>query len=121
MLVLRIGMIAGVALLGACATQPEGGAAEGAGAGASVPGIAQTVTPPGLDNEDQPMHCNADAVQKMIGQPYTEALGEAARQESGARSLRVLRPNQGMTMDYRIDRLNLELNASGKVVSARCG
>lgn len=121
MLAIRFGMIAGVALLGACATQPEGSAGEGAGSGASGPGIAQTVTPPAQEGADQPMQCNADAVQKVIGQAFTDALGEAARQESGSRSLRVMRPGQAMTMDYRIDRLNLELDAGDKVVSARCG
>ena len=118
---MRFGMIAGVMLLGACATQPEGGAGDGAGAAPAGPGVAQTVTPPAQEGAEQPMQCNADAVQKVIGQAYTDALGEAARQQSGSRSLRVMRPGQAMTMDYRIDRLNLELDAGGKVVSARCG
>lgn len=118
---MRFGMIAGVALLGACATQPEGGASDGAAGPGVGPGIAQTVTPPAQEGADQPMQCNADAVQKVIGQEYTDALGEVARTESGSRSLRVMRPGQAMTMDYRIDRLNLELDAGNRVVSARCG
>lgn len=108
-------MVAGMALLSACASQPEGGA------GNAGPGVAQTVTPPAEEGADKPMQCNAEAVQNVIGQAYTDALGEAARQQSGSRSLRVMHPGQAMTMDYRVDRLNLELDASGKVVSARCG
>ncbi len=109
------GMVGGVLLVAACAGQPDGSAGEGGA------GVAQTVTPPSQGDADQPMECNAEAVQNVIGQSYTDALGEAARQESGSRSLRVMRPGQAVTLDYRIDRLNLELDAGGKVVSARCG
>jgi hypothetical protein len=40
---------------------------------------------------------------------------------TGATIVRIVRPGEAVTMDYREDRLTLELDAAGKVVSARCG
>jgi len=56
-----------------------------------------------------------------VGQPYTDALGEDARQASGANSLRRIEPGQAVTLDFREDRLNIELDANGTVTRVRCG
>ena len=40
---------------------------------------------------------------------------------SGARTVRVIRPGDAVTMDYRQDRLNIELDADGKIVRFNCG
>ncbi|HEY4546240.1 MAG TPA: I78 family peptidase inhibitor [Pedomonas sp.] len=117
MSVVRFGMMAGVMLLGACATQPE--ASSGEGAGAPVPpSAAEAPVEPAADEQKQ---CNAEAVQTLVGQTHTEALSVDAVKQSGARTLRVIKPGMAVTMDYRIDRLNLELDEAGKVVAARCG
>lgn len=113
-------MMAGAVLLGGCLSQAQHNVEEAANA-QTTPGIAQTVTPPEAQNAEHAMKCDAEVVKDVVGKAYTEALGEDARVQSGSRSLRVMRPGQAMTMDYRIDRLNLELDASGKVTSARCG
>lgn len=109
MSVMRFGMMAGVALLGACATQPETTSGGGTGAGAPAAAPAQ---------EGQ---CNAEAVQGLVGQAHSETLSAEALRLSGARTLRVIKPGMAVTMDYRMDRLNLELDDGGKVVAARCG
>lgn len=63
--------------------------------------------------------CNADAAQSLVGKPASSA--EEARAASGARAMRVVRPGQAVTMDYRPDRLNVELDASDIVVRISCG
>lgn len=65
--------------------------------------------------------CNADPAQSGVGQAYTDALGAELQAKSGAKVLRVIRPGQAVTMDFREDRLNVELDAAGKVKRANCG
>ncbi|MBX3595151.1 I78 family peptidase inhibitor [Sphingomonas sp.] len=65
--------------------------------------------------------CNADRVQPMVGRPYTDEMGARAKERSGARSLRVIRPGQAVTMDFRSDRLNLDLDNVDTIKAARCG
>lgn len=65
--------------------------------------------------------CDAGKVQSALGQPFTVELGADVESTSGARASRVIRPGQAVTMDYRLDRLNIELDAADKIVSLRCG
>lgn len=65
--------------------------------------------------------CNADAVQSLVGQASSDAVIEQARADSGASSVRALKPGDAATMDYREDRLNIELDADGVIQSLRCG
>ena len=82
-------------LLGACATAPEQAPAAGT--------------------------CDAAPIQDLVGKRYDAALGTDGQARSGARGVRVIRPGQAVTMDYRVDRLNIELNAGETVISLRCG
>jgi hypothetical protein len=68
-----------------------------------------------------PGMCNAEAVRWVIGREPTADVVERARVESRSTTVRVIRPGEVVTMDYREDRLNLDVNAAGAVVSARCG
>ncbi len=65
--------------------------------------------------------CNAAAAQFVVGRNADAAMQEAARLRSGARIVRTLRPGQVVTMEYSGERLNLELDAGGRVVRVRCG
>jgi hypothetical protein len=65
--------------------------------------------------------CNADRVQALVGREAAPGLVERAKQRSGARTVRVIRPGQAVTMDFRSDRLNLELDNTNMVKAARCG
>ena len=65
--------------------------------------------------------CNAEAVRWVIGREPTADVVERARVESGSATVRVIRPGEVVTMDYRDDRLNLDVNERGAVISARCG
>lgn len=82
-------------------------------AAAAAPGSAVAPPPAG--------HCDAAAVQPLAGQAYTDALGEQARHDAHAARLRTLRPGQAVTLEYDGDRLNLELDAQGRIVALRCG
>ncbi len=45
----------------------------------------------------------------------------AALRLSGSRDARWISPGMAVTMDFREDRLNFELDAQGKIVRAFCG
>lgn len=82
---------------------------------------------PPEDVEDVPVHgetgrtCNAEPAQGLIGRVATQELGGEAMRLSGAGALRWI-PKDGMvTMDYREDRLNIELDGENRVTKIRCG
>ena len=64
--------------------------------------------------------CDADQVQRFVGQPADAAQAEAQRL-SGARSVRRYATGDMLTMDYRADRLNIETDATGRIVKLTCG
>lgn len=65
--------------------------------------------------------CHADKAQYAVGKTYTVELGAEVQAASGAKAMRAIRPGQAVTMDYRQDRLNLELDAQDKITRASCG
>jgi hypothetical protein len=84
---------------------------------AACTSVEQSAAPPTPPAEDGA--CNADAAQSFVGKPASAA--EQARAASGARTMRLIRPGQAVTMDYRPDRLNIELDASDSMVKLSCG
>ena len=83
------------------------------GACAAAPAAQAPAAPPGS--------CDASKAQFAVGHEAGLAIQDRARERSGARSLRTLRPGQVITMEYSGDRLNLELDASAKVLRVSCG
>jgi hypothetical protein len=65
--------------------------------------------------------CNAEPVQRLVGEIYTPELGEEARVTAGARVARALRPGQIVTMEFRADRLSFTLDEKGRISSVTCG
>lgn len=65
--------------------------------------------------------CDASKAQYAVGRPFSDALLEEARTRTGAKTARLLRPGQAITMEYSFQRLNLELDANGQVTRVRCG
>lgn len=49
------------------------------------------------------------------------AFSEAELDKLKGLTLRAVRPGEPMTMDYRIDRLTLEVDAQGKIIRASIG
>ena len=76
--------------------------------------IGKTTAPPGN-------LCNAPPAQWAVGKMPTTSVTENARVRAGARMARVLRPGQMVTKEFDRQRLNLELDDSGKIIAARCG
>ena len=79
--------------------------------------LAGCATPP------PPMggQCNADAAQRHVGHLATAEMVEAARKDAGADRVRTLKPGQMVTMEYLAGRLNLYLDAAGKIERIACG
>lgn len=70
---------------------------------------------------DDMMVCDAAAVQDLVGQPYTEAVGKDAQARSKSKSMRLIRPGMAVTMDFRNDRLNIEVDDKSVITAIRCG
>ena len=71
--------------------------------------------------ETQPGVCNAEKASHVTGRRISNALEQEAKRASGATMIRVIRPGQMVTKDYRIERLNLQLNDHDTVIRAYCG
>lgn len=65
--------------------------------------------------------CNSDAVQDLVGKALYPALAEEGRQRAGAQVVRVVRPQDPMTMDFNSQRLTITTSASLVVQTATCG
>lgn len=83
--------------------------------GAETPPAAESeVTPPDMTGPEG--SCNANAFNGIIGQNVNTILVEAIEGP-----VRVIRPGQMITMDFRANRLNIELDEIGKVARVWCG
>ena len=112
--------------LGACATPPDEAAAPPpADADAEAPVFAETPPPPPMDESATPeepvMTCDASKAQWAIGEIADEALVARAKADTGSERSRVIPPGMAVTMDYREDRLNLDVDAENRVTAVRCG
>jgi hypothetical protein len=93
------------------------GAALMAGCAAPAPAPVPAPAPP-----PEPVYqCNADGARFAVGQPLTPQLEAAARVRSGAGVVRVLKPGDAATMELNGGRLNLDVDARGRVTDVRCG
>jgi len=65
--------------------------------------------------------CAAGAAAALVGRPASTELGAEAMRLTGAGALRWIPPGAMVTMDYRTDRVNIELDANNRVTRIRCG
>ena len=70
----------------------------------------------GAPPPDMTAPCGATAHQHLVGEPQS-ALDH---QQINART-RILPPGSVMTMDHRPDRMNVELDAAGRITRIWCG
>jgi ABC-type amino acid transport substrate-binding protein len=65
--------------------------------------------------------CGAGKVAGYLGQlPTTDAIAEIQKTVGHTR-IRTIRPGDAVTMDYREDRLNIEIGDDGRIRLLRCG
>lgn len=82
-------------------------------------GACATIPP-----EGPPMsvaQCNAEGARWALGREPGNDVVERARIESGSATVRVIRPGEAVTMDFRGDRLNLTVNARSAIDGVKCG
>lgn len=124
--------MAGFALLAGCTQAPPQDQAEAErnlAADAEVAPPAQSpdpaeTPPPGIAGAASELadNCDANAGQDLVGEDGTdEAVVERARSAAGAETVRVLRPGQPATMDFRGDRLNVLVDEDGRIAELHCG
>ncbi|QDP20272.1 I78 family peptidase inhibitor [Sphingomonas xanthus] len=65
--------------------------------------------------------CRNDQLGQFSGQTATQELGARMLAVSGARIIRWVPQGGVVTMDYRMDRLTVQLDGANRVVTARCG
>ena len=65
--------------------------------------------------------CNAQPAQSFVGRTNTAQNLEQARQRAGAGMARVIHPGQMTTKEFNAERLNLEVDATGRILAVRCG
>jgi hypothetical protein len=89
--------------------------------GCTVPGEPQPPSTSNLNPGDGDGPCREAAAQDLLGRPASAELGKLALERTGARTLRWIRPGDAVTMDLLSDRLNIELDAQGRVRRVSCG
>jgi hypothetical protein len=65
--------------------------------------------------------CNAAGASFVLGEYYSDRLARRARRSADARVVRKVEPGRAYTMDFRVDRLNLDVDRRGRVRAVRCG
>lgn len=115
--------LAGLAL-SACATPAEEtSSSAGAGSSRSIP-----EKPPYPENpapvtpgEENIMKCDATTMAWAKGKLADESTVQRIRTETSSKGVRVIKPGMAVTMDYREDRVNIDVDDNNKIVSVRCG
>lgn len=65
--------------------------------------------------------CTADQVGQFVGQPAGQEVGAQILRSTGARTFRWLPEGTMVTMEYRADRVNVDLDTANKIKAVRCG
>ncbi|QXH54899.1 I78 family peptidase inhibitor [Pseudomonas maumuensis] len=65
--------------------------------------------------------CEASGADFAIGKPASAELLEQARKASGSQMARILKPHDVITLEYRSERLNLNVDDKGVVTRVNCG
>lgn len=65
--------------------------------------------------------CSAEHATALVGKTYSPAMDAEVKRLTGATTIRALPPGAAATMDFREDRVNLDLDAEGRIVAVRCG
>jgi hypothetical protein len=77
----------------------------------AAPSLAQPSPPP----------CREAPASFALGETYTDRLARRARRAADARVVRKVEAGKSYTMEFRADRLNLDVDRNGVVQAVRCG
>lgn len=66
-------------------------------------------------------NCDAKPLQKYIGKRFTASIAEQMRKEAGATLLRTGAKDSPVTMDYRVERLNIFYDEAMLIAIVNCG
>lgn len=106
-------LVACIALLSACAESSE-----------TPPRVPESATASerAVETAAQALlNCDPAKAGWAVGRKADDGVHEKARLDAGARVVRVLRPGQPVTMDYSVERLNIEVDDEGVVTRVHCG
>lgn len=129
----RVGLPVAVALvlsLGACESNPDVGSSAPPPVSDPAPsmppssGISADAPPPVVDYAPPmtgSMKCDDSRGQAAVGQTATQSVVDKVIADTGSRAARVIKPGQAVTMDYREDRVNINVDAKNVVTSVKCG
>ena len=105
-------------LMAVCCALPIAACSAGAPkADAGQPGAADP-TPTVVGSAGR---CDSAALDDLAGKAASEAVVKQAVTASGAKTARVVKPGMAVTMDYREDRLTIEVDENNRIVRANCG
>jgi hypothetical protein len=65
--------------------------------------------------------CDVKYVQEFVGRKGDQKLADVAFRKARADTIRWIWPGMAVTMDFRANRLNIELDAAGNVSKFTCG
>ena len=102
-----LGFAVVMSLLAGCST-PSGSEAE-----SKAPAATATSVGDG--------RCDAEGGQFAVGKQASIDLLNQVRSRTGAQDARILGPDDMVTLEYRSERVNVNTDASGKVVRVNCG
>jgi hypothetical protein len=87
----------------------------------SSDGATRPPQPPRPEPPPATSTCVAERAQWAVGQAGSAPLLERARVDATASIARFIRPNEAITMEYHVGRLNLYLDERGVVHGVVCG
>jgi hypothetical protein len=67
------------------------------------------------------MECDATNTGWAVGKDADATLVERIKSETGSTRARVLKPGQMVTMEFRGDRVNIDVDNNNRVTNVRCG
>ena len=70
---------------------------------------------------DGPQECNPEKLESFSGKTADEATIKKLVADSGARNARVVKPGMAVTMDFREDRVTVQVDAQNRIERASCG
>lgn len=113
--------LAALFAVSACATPSQ----EPPAADQSEDGFDAPPPPPEMQapeaSEEEAMTCDVKPGQWAIGKIADDALVAKVKADTGSDRIRVIKPGMMVTMDYREDRVNLDVDAENRVLTVRCG